>query len=109
RQSMVFAMDCCIFDDLFSTRAITLATKLVYYRNVVHNLSRKLEGYQAQHLQHSLTNRHSLVRQYAGQKDTREELVSLHEQAKALALLLMEWNSEFGAPATYPPSGTDTH
>lgn len=109
RRSMVFAMDCSIFDDLFSTRPITLATKLIYYRNMVHNLRWKLEVYRAQHLQHSLANRHRQVRLYAGQKDTREELVSLHEQAKALALLLLEWNSEFGAPATYPPSGTDPH
>src|SRR5690606_26659377 len=109
RQSLGFAVDCSIFDDLSSTGPITLATQLVYERNPVHNLRWKVDAYRAQHVQHAPANHHRQVRLYAGQKDTREELVSLHEQAKALALLLLEWNSEFGAPATYPPSGTAPH
>lgn len=107
RQSVVFAMDCSIFDDLSSNRPFTLQTKLIYYRNTVHNLRWKLEVYRAQYLQHALANRHRQVRLYAGIKDTRDELVSLHEQARALALLLLEWNAEFGSPASYSPSRTD--
>lgn len=103
RQSMVFSMDCSIFDDLASNRPITIQTKLIYYRNTVHNLRWKLEVYRAQHLQHELANRHRQVRLYQGNKDTWEELVSLHEQAKALAFLLLEWNSEFGSPEAYLP------
>lgn len=104
RQSLVYAMDCSIFDDLFLDRPITLKTKLIYYRNTVHNLRWKLEVYRAQHLQHDLANRHRQVRLYSGVKDTREELISLHQQARALALLLIEWNSEFGAPVANPAS-----
>ena len=109
RQSVVFAMDCSIFDDLSSNRPVTLQTKLIYYRNTVHNLRWKLEVYRAQHLQHELANRHRQVRLYAGIKDTREELVSLHEQAKALALLLLEWNTEFGAPMDSAAAGANVH
>lgn len=106
RESMVFATDCTIFDDLSSTRPITLQTKLAYYRNTVHNLRWKLEVYRAQHLQHSLANRHRQVRLFNGVKDSIEELRALHGQANALALLLLEWNSEFGAPALdQPPPG----
>lgn len=107
RQSMVYAMDCSIFDDLSSTRPFTLQTKLIYYRNTVHNLRWKLEVYRAQHLQHKLANRHRQVRLYHGAKDTAEELVSLHEQARALALLLLEWNTEFGAPTNLPSPNSD--
>ena len=100
RQSMVLAMDCGIFDDLSANHPITLQTKLIYYRNTVHNLRWKLEVSRAQHLQHSLANRHRQVRLYQGAKDTKEELQSLYEQAKALTALLLEWNGEFGAPVT---------
>lgn len=98
RESMVFATDCTIFGDLSSGRPITLQTKLAYYRNTVHNLRWKLEVYRAQHLQHALANRHRQVRLYNGPKDTFDELRALHDQAYALALLLLEWNNEFGAP-----------
>ena len=106
RQSMVFAMDCSAFDDLSSTRPISLQTKLIYYRNTVHNLRWKLEVYRAQHLQHDLANRHRQVRLYSGEKDSRDELVSLHDQARALALLLLEWNDEFGTPEIDTPTMT---
>lgn len=107
RQSMVFATDCSIFDDLSSNRPITLQTKLIYYRNTVHNLRWKLEVYRAQHLQHELANRHRQVRLYSGTKDTKEELISLHDQAKALALLLLEWNNEFDVPMSDQPTSNN--
>lgn len=103
KESMVFATDCTIFGDLSSSRPISLQTKLAYYRNTVHNLRWKLEVYRAQHLQHELANRHRRVRLYSGPKDTFDELQALHEQAYALALLLLEWNNEFGAPGDHPP------
>ncbi len=104
RETMVFATDGAIFDDLNSSRPISLQTKLTYYRNTVHNLRWKLEVYRAQHLQHSLANRHRQIRLYTGPKDTFDELRALYEQAKSLALLLLEWNQEFGIPGEERPS-----
>lgn len=103
KESMVFATDCSIFGDLTDTRPINLQTKLAYYRNTVHNLRWKLEVYRSQHLQHVLANRHRQVRLYTGAKDTLDELKALHDQAHALALLLLEWNTEFGAPIDNVP------
>jgi len=97
RESIVLATDASIFGDINSTRPITVQTKLAYYRNTVHNLRWKLEVYRSQHLQHPLANKHRLVKLYTGVKDTQEELRALHEQAQALAILLLEWNREFGA------------
>jgi CRP/FNR family transcriptional regulator, cyclic AMP receptor protein len=105
RESIVLATDASIFGDINSTRPITIQTKLAYYRNTVHNLRWKLEVYRSQHLQHQLANKHRLVKLYTGVKDTHEELRALHEQAQALASLLLEWNREFGAlaePSTPP-------
>jgi CRP/FNR family transcriptional regulator, cyclic AMP receptor protein len=98
RESMVLALDSTIFGPLTSTKPVTLQTKLAYYRNMAHNLRWKLEVYRSQHLQHELANKHRLIKLYHGVKDTTEELLSLYEQSKALARLLLEWNQEFGSP-----------
>ncbi len=105
RESIVLATDSNIFGDINSTRPISVRTKLAYYRNSVHNLRWKLEVYRSLHLQHSLANKHRQVKLYSGLKDSVDELHALYEQAQALALLLLEWNREFGAIAhdTIPP------
>jgi len=110
RESIVLATDSSIFGDITSTRPITVQTKLAYYRNSVHNLRWKLEVYRSQHLQHPLANKHRQVKLYTGVKDTIEELRALHEQAQALASLLLEWNREFGALSVdaAPPEGAFT-
>lgn len=97
RQSMVFALDFSVFGSLTSHQTISLQTKLIYYRNMVHNLRWKLEVYRSQHLQHQLANKHRQIKLFVGLKDTQQELNSLHEQATGLAILLTEWNREFGS------------
>lgn len=99
KESMVLALDFNVFGPLNSVSPINLQTKLAYYRNTAHNLRWKLEVYRSQHLQHELANKHRQIKLYLGPKDTYEELVSLHEQSQSLALLLMEWNKEFGVLA----------
>jgi CRP/FNR family transcriptional regulator, cyclic AMP receptor protein len=96
RESMVLATDATIFGNINSNRPISTLTKLAYYRNTVHNLRWKLEVYRSLHLQCPLANKHRQVKLYNGVKDTLEELHALYEQAQALALLLLEWNREFG-------------
>jgi len=100
RESLVLSLDFTVFGQLNSVSPISLQTKLIYYRNMVHNLRWKLEVYRSQHLNHELASKHRQVRLYAGPKDTFGELSSLYEQAQALALLLLEWNKEFGVLST---------
>lgn len=97
KESIVLATDSRSFGDILSNFPMTIATKLAFYRNTVHNLRWKLEVYRSQHLQHSLANKHRAVKIYTGPKDSQQELQALYEQAQALALLLVEWNREFGA------------
>lgn len=99
KESMVLALDFNVFGPLNSVTPISLQTKLAYYRNTAHNLRWKLEVYRSQHLQHELANKHRQIKLYHGPKDSHDELVSLYEQSQALALLLMEWNKEFGVLA----------
>lgn len=96
RESMVLALDFNVFGSLNSVSPISRQTKLAYYRNTAHNLRWKLEVYRAQHLQHELANKHRQIKLYVGPKDTAEELTSLYQQSQALALLLLDWNKEFG-------------
>lgn len=107
RESMVLAMDSSIFSDIASMDAVNVNTKLAYYRSVVHNLRWKLEVYRSQHLQHLLANKHRKIKLYQGEKDTQAELHALYAQAQALALLLLEWNCEFGALPPDLPSSED--
>lgn len=97
KESTVLALDINVFGPLNATSPISRATKLIYYRNMAHNLRWKLEVYRSQHLQHDLANKHRQIKLYHGPKDSYEELQSLFEQSKVLAVLLIEWNKEFGA------------
>ncbi|HEY7884147.1 MAG TPA: cyclic nucleotide-binding domain-containing protein [Cellvibrionaceae bacterium] len=97
REAMVFSADFSLFDDLNSTRPISLHTKLLYYRNTVHNLRWKLEMYRTQHPGNALADKHRQIKLYMGSKDTADELLSLHEQARALAELLFSWNRGLGS------------
>lgn len=97
KESTVLALDINVFGPLNATNPISRATKLIYYRNMAHNLRWKLEVYRSQHLQHDLANKHRQIKLYHGPKDSYEELQSLFEQSKVLAVLLIEWNKEFGA------------
>ncbi|MDO3388414.1 cyclic nucleotide-binding domain-containing protein [Gilvimarinus sp. SDUM040013] len=97
RTSMVFCADFSELDNLQSTYPISLQTKLLYYRNTVHNLRWKLEVYRSQHPTDALANRHRAIKLFMGPKDTPEELQSLHHQARELASLLVAWNDRFGS------------
>lgn len=97
KESIVLGLDINVFGPLNSVSPISRETKLTYYRNMAHNLRWKLEVYRSQHLQHELADKHRQIKLYHGVKDSYEELKSLFEQSKALAVLLLEWNKEFGA------------
>jgi len=97
RESVVFSADFSQLDDLNSTYPVSLHTKLLYYRNTVHNLRWKLEMYRTHHPEHRLANQHRQIKLYLGPKETPEELRSLYEQARALAELLFAWNQQLGS------------
>lgn len=97
REVVVFSLDLGVFGPLESTRPVSLQTKLLYYRNTVHNLRWKLEVYRSMHPGDPLADRHRRVKLYMGPKDCLEELQALDSQARELAALLVAWNSRFGA------------
>lgn len=77
----------------------SLATKLSFYRMLVHNIRWTLEMNRTRDPHHELASKLRKVPLYTGARGTRDELAALHEQASALADLLCRWN-ESGVPAT---------
>ncbi|PCK09896.1 MAG: acetolactate synthase [Alteromonadaceae bacterium] len=102
RKVVVFGTDFTIFGKLSDEQPITLETKLIYFRNMVHNLRWKLEVYRGLFPEQSFASEHRKVKLYSGLKDTFSELESLDEQAKQLAHLLIHWNHEFARQAQSP-------
>ncbi|TVZ37943.1 Cyclic nucleotide-binding domain-containing protein [Alteromonadaceae bacterium 2753L.S.0a.02] len=104
---MVFGTDFQVFGELHDLSKITLATKLEYYRNMVHNLRWKLEVYRMSYPEQSFASNHRKVKLYSGPKNTMAELDSLDEQARALARLLVSWNLEFDRLSIAPREQLD--
>ncbi|AOS96951.1 Cyclic nucleotide-binding domain protein [Microbulbifer aggregans] len=97
REAQVLGVDCTLFADLEDFSLLHLPTKLVFYRNMVHSLRWKLEVYRSKYPSHQLANSHRKLKLYTGPKNSREELLSLADQARALARILLDWNAEFGS------------
>lgn len=96
RQAMIFGLDYNAFGRLTDFSLISLGTKLAFYQNVVHNLRWKLELYRSQHPDNPLASRHRQIKLSTSPRGGEEELQSLHDQAVALAQLLVEWNPSLG-------------
>ncbi len=107
KRALVFGTDFTVFGELNDFSKILLATKLIYYRNMVHNLRWKLEVYRMSYPEHSFASNHRKVKLYTGKKETLEELLSLDEQARLLARLLVQWNLEFDRLAISPQGKLD--
>ena len=94
---MAFGTDFTVFGELDDFRTISLSTKLAYYRNTVHSLRWKLEVYRMKYPDSNLSADHRKIKLFGGKPGSYEELLSLYQQAKELARLLVRWNEEFGA------------
>lgn len=98
KEISLFGTDFSVFGKLEEIGGISLNTKLIFYRSMVHGVRWKLEVYKMQHPNHALVAKGRAIKMYMGAKGVKEELVALHEQASALADVLKQWNVEFGAP-----------
>jgi CRP/FNR family transcriptional regulator, cyclic AMP receptor protein len=95
KHSTVVRTDFSIFGEVDDLSRVGLPVKLIFYRNIVHNLRWKLEQYRTQFPQYPFADHHRRVRLFSGDRETLVELVSLDTQARQLAELLMQWNTSF--------------
>jgi hypothetical protein len=100
KEISLFGTDFSVFGKLEDIGGISLNTKLIFYRNMVHGIRWKLEVYKMEHADHPLVAKGRAVKMFIGTKGTKEELLSLNEQATSLSSVLTEWNIAFGTPKT---------
>jgi len=91
----LLGMDFKYFKDIENFGMLTLQTKLVAYRMMLHNIRWNLELNKMQFPDHPLNLKLLKIKPYNGEKGTVEELQALHAQAGLLAELLCEWNDEY--------------
>lgn len=107
RKAVLFATDFRPFGDVENFSAVSLSTKLIFYRTMVHSIRWRLEVKRMEQQNHPLAQELRQVRFFSGEKDSKEELLSLFQQAQLLASILDRWNSEGGALQDIFVTGTD--
>ena len=94
KKAILFATDFKPFGDIHHFDTVSLYTKLIFYRTMVHSIRWRLEQKRMDDNNHALSRELRGVKYYQGEKQTPEELESLYEQAQLLASILDRWNSE---------------
>ena len=93
RGALLVGLDFRPFADFRDFSTLDLATKLCFYRLLVHSIRWRLERARMQRPEHPVFIALRQVKSFAGARDSAEELVSLAEQAAALAGILVKWNA----------------
>jgi CRP-like cAMP-binding protein len=105
RGALLFAFDFKAFGELTNFSQVSLSTKLLFYRTLLHSIRWRLEVNRIEQPRHPLVAELLKVPVYLGPKDCSDELVALHEQARVLAALLERWNQDAGKPASLVVAG----
>ena len=92
REAVLARLDYTHFSNINDFSVLKLATKLGFYRMVVHNIRWTLEVNKMQDPGNPLVTEMRKVPLYTGPKGAEEELQALHSQAHGLADLLCRWN-----------------
>lgn len=94
RGATVLGLDFNAFGALVDFSQIRLETKLQFYRLMVFGIRWKLEQKRLANPAHKNVQKMMATPLSAGPRGTVEELYGLHQQASALADILIDWNSE---------------
>lgn len=105
RGALLFAFDFKAFGELTQFSQVSLPTKLLFYRTLLHSIRWRLEVNRIEQPRHPLVSELLKVPVYLGPKDCADELVALHEQAQILAALLERWNQDSGKPTNLVVAG----
>lgn len=89
---ILLAVDYNLFRDVEDFTVFSLATRLAFYRMVVNDIRWTLEMNKKADPDNPLVASIRKVPLFIGARGTREELVSLRDQAHGLADILCQWN-----------------
>ncbi|MEE4251471.1 MAG: cyclic nucleotide-binding domain-containing protein [Alcanivoracaceae bacterium] len=92
KEAIVARLNYADFSNITDFNYLSLATKLAFYRMLVHNIRWTLEVNKMQNPQHELVAKLRTVPVFTGAKGTVEELNALCDQAHKLADILCLWN-----------------
>lgn len=92
REAVLASVDYALFSD--ADKGYSLATRLAFFRMIVHHIRWTLEVKRMQTPDHELVHRMRKLPIFRGEKGSENELHALKEQAQALAELLCCWNAE---------------
>lgn len=90
---LVFATDFKPFGDLTDFSRVSLKSKLLFYRIMVHSIRWRIEVNKMNQPDSPLVSELRQVPSFQGVKGSNEELLALHQQARYLAELLNRWNN----------------
>ena len=96
KKALLFATDFKAFGDILNFSQVALETKLIFYRTMVHSIRWRLEVKKMEDPIDALISKLREVPTFKGEKNSVEELQSLHKQAQYMASILDRWNSEGG-------------
>ena len=109
KRVLVFGTNFDVFGELTDFSKITLESKLIFYRNMVHNLRWKLETYRSSYPDQDCADKHRKIKLFMGSKGTVDELKSLEYQAKLFARLIIGWNTQFDRLASLKPEQQESN
>lgn len=92
RQALLARVSYEYFSDIDDMTLFSQSTKISFFRMLCNNLRWTLERNKIALPDHPLVGELRKIPLYIGEKDTREELHALFNQARSMALLLCEWN-----------------
>lgn len=93
KSNLLFAVNFNHFKDIHDFSEFTMATKISFYRLIVHNIRWTLETNKMKEPRHPLVEKMRQLTLFRGERGTMDELESLHKQANELASILSEWNT----------------
>lgn len=105
KKVVLFATNFKPFGDINDCSTVSLKTKLIIYRTMVHSIRWRVEIKKMEQRDNSLLQELRKARPYSGEKGSKEELQSLFMQARILASILDRWNG--GEEVAENPITTD--
>jgi CRP/FNR family cyclic AMP-dependent transcriptional regulator len=92
KASVLLAVDYNLFRDVDDASLFTLGTRLAFYRMIVNDIRWTLEMNKKSDPGNALVANMRKLPLFTGGRGTRDELLSLREQANGLAEILCAWN-----------------
>lgn len=92
KTAVLVKLDFSLFADDSMESQLSLSTKLIFYRLAVHNIRWTLEINKMSDPGNFLSEAIRKLPLVAPEKDSKEELIALKLQARALSDILFEWN-----------------